>query len=124
MALIKAFEWKGYTPGYWIIIDRIIDDNASTTLLRFGCYKNKVQRNIDKDISNKERGNMLPLLEKLVVIVGTSNTKTQCYTLAKTSDLREVIITPAVLNPTTGEIITPAVTEMQEFNFFVDAVED
>lgn len=127
MAFIKNFLWKGYTPNYWFIHSRLINEEAGTTYVKFGCYKNKVTREADVTAAGqKNRANMLPVsfVEKQVTVQGTDYTKAQLYPLCKASDMREVEITPAVVDPVTHEIITPAVTEMREFNFFVDAVDD
>lgn len=93
MAFIKQFnppdgKW-GYNMEYWFIHQKEENEATNTTLVKFGCYKNKITRNKDKnEDGTRTKVNMLPYahINVEMSLPGTDLTKAQIYTLAKAAE--------------------------------------
>lgn len=87
MALNKAYDWKGWTPQHWRILDRRVVEQAENvykTICQFGLWKNLSTYQAQTD----------PFKREFVVPAGPFEmafdgdlSKSQCYELAKTTEL-------------------------------------
>ena len=93
MAFLKPKNFKGYNdnlaPEYWLIHQKEENEANQTTYVKFGCYRNKATRNLDKlPDGTKTKELMLPYahINVEMVLPGTDLTKAQIYTLAKAQE--------------------------------------
>ena len=86
MGLIKAFDWKGYSPEYWFIKEIRPDFKLQHTTIGMALYKNTTQRAIDKAGSNFDnmidRSNYPPEIS-FVTVDGAGLTYEEMYTAIK-----------------------------------------
>lgn len=121
-ALIKTYEWKGYSPDFWHCVSRKKDKIASTTTFTFYLWKNRTQY-------DKGRDARIPDVEKSVTLEGLQFTTAKLKTLLVASQMKDVVTTaykPPIFNPD-GTVLTQGVAEIVtsvEQNYFVNATID
>lgn len=84
MALLKEVNWKGFTPNHWRILNRRPNDEANTTTVTFGLFKNK---NTWQALGFSA---LLPEANVQLIFPGSELTKAQCYEAAKLPQMRTV----------------------------------